>query len=179
VKVTVNIPTAEYRRMSDEELIRRFNELHEVTPVYHLFERYGHLVLGVCLKYTDNPHNARKLTEDLYLKMLGRIKSFHGKETFKPWLFAYLENYGLADAESKIQLSPEFVAAQDKKILEDAVAQLPQEQKICVELYEQNKSYDDVARATGYPIQRIKNLLNIGWQRMRTYFQAHSYKHHV
>jgi RNA polymerase sigma-70 factor (ECF subfamily) len=162
--------------MSDEELVRRFNELHESAPVYHLFDRYGHLILGVCLKYAENGNSAKKLTEDIYLKMLGSSREFHGV-TFKPWLFQYLESCGLADAESKLEIPAVFAAAQEKKILEDALAELPPEQKVVVELYEKSKSYDDVARATGYPVHRIKNLLNVGWQRMKTYFQRHSFRH--
>lgn len=163
--------------MSDEELIRRFNELRETAPAYHLFERYGHLILGVCLKYADNVNSAKMLTEDVYIKMLGNSEDFRAREHFKSWLFHYLESYGLADAQAKLEIPADFAAAHEKKLLEDALAQLPAEQKMVVELYEKDKSYDTVAKATGFPIQRIKNLLNIGWQRIKAYYQTHSFRH--
>lgn len=177
MKVTVHITPSEYRRLSDEELIRRFSELHETAPVYHLFERYGHLILGVCLKYAENANGARKLTEDVFVKMLGDSDDYRATANFKSWLFHYLENYGLADAHARLEIPAGFTAAHEKKIMEDALAQLPPEQKIVVELYEKDKNYDTVAKATGYPIQRIKNLLNIGWQRIKTYYQTHTFRH--
>lgn len=173
----MNITPSEYRRLSDEELIRRYTDLHEPDAINYLFERYGHLVLGTCLKYTDNANKAKRLAEDVFVKMINDLKDPESHYHFKSWLFHYLESYGLADASSKLVIPEPFAHSQKKKVMEDAMAELPADQKICVELYEKNNSYDAIASVTGYPVQRIKNLLNVGMHRIRTYFLTHSYRH--
>lgn len=78
----------DYRRFSDEELVYRYVHRQEVAAVYQLFDRYGHLVLGIALKHTAAATAARDKTQHLFTSLLTNLSGF-SKGLFKDWLLEY------------------------------------------------------------------------------------------
>ena len=54
---------ADYKKLSDEELVHRYVHRHEQVAMNFLFDRYGHLVLGVCLKYLEEENLYNQLEQ--------------------------------------------------------------------------------------------------------------------
>jgi hypothetical protein len=89
MKAKFQIPSSEYRRLSDEELLRRFRDLHERAAVSYLFERYGHIILGICLKKENSISGAQRLTEEIFTKILDAERQKHIRD-FQPWLLKFV-----------------------------------------------------------------------------------------
>ena len=59
-----------------------------------LFQRYTHLVFGVCMKYFKNVDESKDGVMDVFEKILTELKR-HEVENFKPWLYFVAKNHCL------------------------------------------------------------------------------------
>jgi RNA polymerase sigma-70 factor (ECF subfamily) len=184
LKITVPISSAEYRRLSDEELVRRYAELREPEPLYHLFDRYGHIVYGMCLKYSD-ASTAQRKTEEIFTQLTEVFFNGHISH-FKPWLYNYVHEY-LTPASKDVKNKngkdpkPEFtdevdftpVYASMPDLFEDAIStamgKLSKDEKKCIELFYMNdKTYDEIAQETGYKIPQVRQILHSGYETLKS-----------
>ncbi len=116
---------------------------------------------------------------------------------FKPWLFSVVRHYCLRKKEKatrefqkqgelkkdqshfmelREELSLDKTEGIRKEELLDelgkAIAQLKEEQRICVELfYLQDKSYQEIAAISGYPLQKVKSYIQNGKRNLKLYLE--------
>jgi RNA polymerase sigma factor (sigma-70 family) len=184
LKITVPISPSEYRRLSDEELVRRYAELSEPEPLYHLFDRYGHIVYGICLQYGD-ASGAQRKTEEIFTQLSEVLLNGHINH-FKPWLYNYVHDQlstPTKDAKKKdgkpskseftdeVDFTPVYASMPD--LFEDAIAtalaKLSKDERKCIELFYLNdKNYDEIATDTGYKIPQIREFLHSGYETLKT-----------
>ncbi len=160
---------------TDEELVALYAKTSDKNLVGILFERYSHLVLGVCYKYLKNKEESRDAVIIIFEKLLVVLKE-QPINSFKPWLHTVARNYCLmqlrkknrpgteneiAELEEKLQTEDEPThTEQDIQKLETAINQLKPAQKKCIELfYLQQLCYTDVATQTGYSLKEVKSYL--------------------
>lgn len=176
--------TADYRKLSDEELIFRYVHRQEQVAVNCLFERYGHLVFGVCVKYLKNSEAAKDAMQQVFIKLLEDLKRFEIQH-FKPWLYQVAKNYcfmqlrrpipvegneftDAADMESDYELHHKIEQEQLYGRLEAAVNELNAEQKQCIELfYLQKLTYAEIVAKTGYSILQVKSAIQNGKRNLK------------
>jgi RNA polymerase sigma-70 factor (ECF subfamily) len=176
-----------YRKLSDEALIHRYVHRHEEVAVHCLFDRYGHLVYGVCRRYLDQAGAAKEATRHIFIRLLDDLKKYHIPQ-FRPWLYRATKNYCLMQLHKSIHGSAPVVntaceAGFDSDVygriedessvdmLNKAFLELPEEQRRCIELfYRQKINYAGIALKTGYTPQQVKefirngkNLLSVKW----------------
>ena len=178
--------------VSDEELIQLYKNDHDKARVGILFERYSHLVFGVCLKYLKNKDEARDSVINIFEKLMEDLKS-HQVENFKGWLHTVTRNYCLMQlrkvnrpgTESDIdELTWKLKEEQNEEVvvkevqlqqMEKAITQLTDEQKKCIDLfYLQEKCYQEVANITGYTLKQVKSYIQNGKRNLKLLLsQAH------
>ncbi len=158
---------------TDRELISRYKDSRDNTYIGELFQRYTHLVFGVCMKYLKNEENSKDAVMEIFEKLLKDLKK-HDVTNFKSWLYSVAKNFCLMQFREKKSIlkkeetykksNPEIMELvndlhlyngdnKEKQIdtLQEAMGQLNSEQKQCVELfYLQEKSYNEVVKLTGY-----------------------------
>ena len=183
------------KKCSDSEIIRRYIETDNNELVGELFQRYTHLVFGVCMKYLKDADDAQDAVMQIFEKLLTDLKK-HEVQYFKGWLYMVAKNHCLMYLRSKkihVELPRnlsvdedgneestvvEFAyeahlnGEQDKEIqlthLEEAIKELKESQKICVELfYSQEKSYEEVAKMTGYTMKEVKSYIQNGKRNLK------------
>lgn len=185
MKTKLHIGIAEYRKLSDEELIYRYNSRHEYKTMHVLYERYGHLIYGLCMEYTKEADAARSLTEKLFITLLSDVKRFH-IPVFKPWLLKYVKNYCFGQVTTLMQLDEmtdmEEVTEKDinpdevEDILERAVNELDALERRCLDMFYLNDmTHAAIAQATGQPVKQIKQLLQSAKQHLKIKLGALSY----
>ncbi len=170
------MPSADYRKLSDEELIHRFIHRNDHVTINVLFERYGHLVLGVCMKYLKDGEAAKDATQQIFIKLLEDLHKFQ-IEHLKPWLFQVAKNHCLMQLRKAVKVvNNQFVTNEQmdsdeewqRKIetehlyekLEIAITQLNKEQRTCIDLfYSQKLTYAEIASKTKYSLQEVKSHL--------------------
>jgi RNA polymerase sigma factor (sigma-70 family) len=180
---------ADYKKLSDEELVHRFAHKHEQAAVNCLFERYGHMVFGVCLKYLKQTAAAQDATQQIFIKLLEDLVRFK-IENFKPWLFQTTKNHCLMQLRKSIPVSGnEFEAIeakhsdQDLQVklqqeqmfvqLEKELGSLNEEQRSCIELfYLQQHTYATIAAKKGITIQKVKSAIQNGRRNLKLKLQA-------
>jgi RNA polymerase sigma factor (sigma-70 family) len=185
------VASGDYRKLADEELIHRYVHRQEDIAVNVLFERYGHLVLGVCLKYLKEQEAAKDAMQQIFIKLLDDLKRFEVQH-FKSWLYQVCKNYCFMQLRrtqpvvnneliANGEVDMEFEEGWHHKIeqeqlldkLEAAITQLNEEQKCCIELfYLQKLTYAEISAKTGYPILQVKSAIQNGKRNLKIKLEA-------
>lgn len=181
-----------YKDHSDNDLINNFLESHDNEIVGELYKRYGHLVLGLCIKYLKNSDEAQDMVIHIFSGLLSDLKK-HKIQFFKSWLYVYSKNHCLMELRKKQkQLKTELEIKEnvhlvmdfndpshlnDKEhqisVMEKALNELSKEQKVCVELfYLQNKSYQQIEELTGYNNNQVKSHIQNGKRNLKIKMEA-------
>ncbi len=179
------------QQLTDEELITRYRNTGESAYVGELFERYAHLIYGVCKRYLKDEEESRDASMEVFEYLLKELLKYEVR-SFKSWLARSTSNFCLmrirkrksqetkedefkktskedVETESFPHLSNE---AEDKELelqrLESAIGELKDEQKTCVELFFlQGKSYDEVSALTGYSYKQVKSHIQNGKRNLK------------
>ncbi len=185
MKPKTPIPLSEYRKLCDEDVIHRYVHRHEAQAMNCLYERYAHLVLGVCFKYLKDAEAAKDATQQIFIKLLEDLKRFQ-IERFRPWLMQVTRNYCLMQLRGSLQVHnntialPEAMEFEEEEHqaavahetllqeLEGALETLSGPQKECVTLfYLKKKTYAEIAAQTGYAITEVKSHIQNGRRNLK------------
>lgn len=151
-----------------------------------IFERYSFLVMGLCLKYLKDHMKSEDLMMHVFEHLPEKIQR-NEITNFKSWLYSVAKNeclmqlrkknISLTDTE-KIILSQEDDSEETLKLallteeklvlLESAINELKDEHKVCLtHFYLERKSYDEVARVTGYELNQVKSHIQNGKRNLK------------
>lgn len=171
-------------QLHDDELIKRYQSDQQSDILGVLYERYAHLVYGVCMKYLKNQEDAKDATMQIFEKL---IQDLHKHEIiyFKAWLYKVAQNHCLMQLRQRtyITYTEEFTAApvefmnplhpkQLEEIqfekMEQALHLLPPEQRQCIDLfYLQKKSYVEIMQQTGFTFMQVKSFIQNGKRNLK------------
>jgi RNA polymerase sigma-70 factor (ECF subfamily) len=171
-----------YREKSDEELIAIYKDGQHSECIGVLYERYGHLVMGACMKYLKNPTEAEDLTmhifEGLHQKLLKHEITF-----FKSWIYMVTKNECFMLFRKKgintttvdqIELKEEEqneelqVKEQQLTILEEVIPSLKEDQRICIELfYIREMSYQQISDHLNMSLMQVKSAIQNGKRNLK------------
>lgn len=179
------------KNLSDEELIEKFLDSGNKHYFGVLFQRYTHLVFGACMKYLKNKDESEDAVMDIFEKLMSELKA-HEVRNFKGWLYTVSRNHCLMKirSEKKMQMDnnqekldglvvemPEPMHLSNKvkeemelTNLEQAMTQLSEEQRRCLELfYLQEKCYNEVATITKFSLNEVKSYIQNGKRNLKNY----------
>lgn len=159
-----------------------------------LYNRYSHLVFGLCLKYLKDEDAAKDAVLTLFEKLIADLRH-REVATFQHWLYAVSKNHCLMilrnegrEAKRKVVYHHEVSAhvLEENDILshtqmretgllklEAAITKLNDEQKQCITLfYLKEKSYKEIVETTGFSIGEVKSHLQNGRRNLRLILEA-------
>ncbi len=178
---------SKYKNYTDTEVINNYLQSNDSQCIGELYNRYSHLVLGLCIKYLKNKDDASDMVITIFTGLMSDLKK-HKISYFKSWLYVYSKNSCLMalrkrQSELKKELdlkenftlimdfsNPEHLIEKETQInhLENAIFQLNKEQKICIELfYLQSKSYQEIEKLTGYTNNEVKSHIQNGKRNLK------------
>lgn len=179
-------------QLSDLELVNGYKSSGDNSYMAVLYQRYLHLMYGVCMKYLKDQDESKDAVQQIFEKLLLDINR-HEISHFKSWLHTVTKNHCLMHLRSEkstfdkkeelkkdfpIVMEKDFVLHQDSetntenelKNLEIGITELNEKQKICIELfYLQEKSYVEVAEMTGYSLNEVKSFIQNGKRNLKNY----------
>lgn len=183
------------KQESDAELIAMYRNSGNTAYIGELFQRYTHLVFGVCMKYFKNAEESKDGVMDVFEKILTELKR-HEVENFKPWLYFVAKNYCLMKLRKETALHihqegfkrfyGDFMEFEDMahllngkaddaqviEFLKSGIQQLRDEQRQCIELfYFETKSYQQIVDETGYSMLQVKSFLQNGKRNLKIHLQ--------
>ena len=184
-------PGLDIKSFSDEELIYRYKNTTDNQIISELFERYTHLVFGVCMKYLKNEEESKDAVMQVFEQLFTKLKT-QEIQNFKSWIYTVTKNFCLmkiryeqsvrkykdeyyANMQQEIMESTELFHPLNKEELNDripklkkGIEQLKSDQRKCIELlYLQDKSYKEVADITGYSMKQVKSYIQNGKRNLK------------
>ncbi len=177
----------ELNSLDDNSLLTKYKHTENNYIVGVLFQRYTHLIFGVCMKYLKNEDDAQDASMQLFEKLLIDLKKYEIKQ-FKPWLQMVCKNYCLMQLRSKSSKNNHFkefekdivelnyqlhLTIEDRKeteltLMEDCIKKLNNEQRLCIELFFlQEKSYTEVSQITSLTMNNVKSYIQNGKRNLK------------
>ena len=182
--------------VSDELLLKEYHESHDMRVIGTLYERYTHLIFGLCKNYLKDSKLAEDSFMDIFEILIEKLKTAEVRN-FKGWIYTVSKNHCLMQLRSekikKVNLDyferktePEFMESeesphlneeeleQNRLLLLDALGSLNDEQKRCIELkYLEFRSYEEVTELTGFNLNQVKSFIQNGKRNMLTIIKRH------
>lgn len=178
-----------YQDQSDEKLMQAFRESGNLEELGVLYERYMHLVYGVCLKYFEDRAEAQDGVTAIFEKLIIDLPK-HEVGNFKSWLYVLTKNFCLMQIRSKkstdkkeekwVQEQDLFVESEETlhpidedrntldRALKDCIEELKAEQKKCIQLfYYENFSYKEVSEQLKMEEKKVKSYIQNGKRNLK------------
>jgi RNA polymerase sigma-70 factor (ECF subfamily) len=181
-----------YKELDDKELISLYRRKQDRKAMGALFERYSHLVFGVCMKYFRDEDESKDATLQVFEKTMHDLNRFE-IDKFSAWIHKVARNHCLMQLRSRkimIPVDDEAGISPDRAmgagfsehpddiddtesqltLLEEAIGNLNEEQRICIELfYLKRYCYQDVAEIGGFSLNEVKSHIQNGKRNLKQY----------
>ena len=172
-------------QLSDEALIDGLARSDE-TALAELYDRYGRAAYGLALRVLRDPTLAEDAVQEAFLQVWRSADRFQaGRAQVGTWLLTFVhrravdlvrreEHRRTEPAESApVATGPGADEAAEQRskreIVQDALRQLPQEQREAIELaYYGGYTQSELAERLGEPLGTIKSRMFAGLKRLRT-----------
>ncbi|MDX6458359.1 MAG: polymerase sigma-70 factor, subfamily [Acidobacteriaceae bacterium] len=177
------------RQASDEELMERLRA-HDSEALDHLFRRYGRLVMGIAFRTLRDHGEAEDTVQDTFLYIYRRAVLFDAqKGTAKAWIVqvafhrsldkkSYLARRGFhlgTEIDStddtlsgNTDLDREVGGRLNRAKLEEAFAELPQEQRRTLELFFfEGMDMREIAGKLSESVGNVRHYYYRGLERLR------------
>jgi RNA polymerase sigma factor (sigma-70 family) len=160
----------EHNHLSDEILVEMISISNDTVLFGVLYDRYEHVVYNKCYGFVFSVDEAKDLTQDVFLHVFVKLKTFKGNSKFSTWLYSvtynFCVNYLNRDKERKISAYSDQVENNNRLTievneyslfqmksdrLEKALLLIPPEDKMILQL----KYQDDIS------IKELQNTLHI------------------
>jgi len=175
----------QYDHISDADLLGHYRSDGNREWIGILLERYTLLLLGVCMKYLKDEHEARDCVQQIFLKVLTEVSKYR-IEFFKSWLYMVAKNHCLMRLRDKgarvvkelsetmplpAETADSAGRVEDEKrynLLESSIEELSEEQKQCVILfYLKKNSYSQISEKTGFSPMQVKSYIQNGKRNLK------------
>jgi RNA polymerase sigma factor (sigma-70 family) len=180
------------QEQDDAELIRRYKISADLDVLGQLYNKYMHLVFGVCINYLKDEEASKDAVMQIFEELIQKLK-IHEVQNFKSWLHVLTRNHCLMairknSKNETVSLEDTFVENTDfvhldmddtkeskLSVMEQCMEKLPQEQKVTVDLfYLQEKCYKEVADITGYDMLKVKSYIQNGKRNLKICIERNS-----
>ncbi|MFD0752098.1 RNA polymerase sigma factor [Mucilaginibacter calamicampi] len=171
-----------YSRSADEVLLLKYRETGDLEVLAALYEKYMHLVYGLCIKYLKDKDSSKDAVMQIFEELI--IKSArHEVSNFKSWLHVLTRNFCLSQMRSVKNKQKESLDAVDNMSdgvqhdqgwddemwkLDQCKQKLSQEQRTSIELFFiADKCYKEIADSTGYDVKEVKSYIQNGKRNLK------------
>lgn len=176
----------------DLALIASYQQTGDLEMLGVLYNRYMHLVFGVCFNYFKDEELSKDAVMQIFEELVVKLKT-HQVQNFKSWLHVLSRNHCLmalrkssknqmVSLEDNVVENDDFVHLDidDAKetqltVMEKCMETLPEEQRKSVDLfYLQEKCYKEVAELTGYDLLKVKSYIQNGKRNLKICIEKNS-----
>ncbi|MEZ5497999.1 MAG: RNA polymerase sigma factor [Steroidobacteraceae bacterium] len=149
----------------------------------HVFERYERRVLQLCCSLLGDRQLAEDAAQESFINIWRGLPRFDGRAALSTWIYAIVRNTCFSAArrpahrnrhrnvaidgldDSALLAGEPAPSAVDERLVQQAVAALPERQRQVLQLYYwQDRSVDEVAAMLAMPSGTVKTLLHRGRQ---------------
>ncbi|MES2650872.1 MAG: sigma-70 family RNA polymerase sigma factor [Bacteroidota bacterium] len=184
--------TSKTNTQDDLALIAIYQQSGDLEVLGVLYNRYMHLVFGVCFNYFKDEEQSKDAVMQIFEELVVKLK-VHQVQNFKSWLHVLSRNHCLmalrkSSKNPTVSLEDNFVENNDfvhldiddaketqLTVMEKCMETLPEEQRKSVDLfYLQEKCYKEVADITGYDMLKVKSYIQNGKRNLKICIEKNS-----
>jgi len=88
-------------QVSDQELVRLFLCTNDHQYFTQLYTRHRQRVYQQCLSYTNNADDAEDFVQEIFLRLMQKLRGYRGEAQFTTWLRSLVTNYCLDQIRRK------------------------------------------------------------------------------
>ncbi len=82
-----------YAHLSDEELVEQIVANNDPLLFGKLYDRYAKMVYNKCFGFATSESEAEDLTQDVFLQLFIKLRTFKGRSKFSTWLYFFTYNF--------------------------------------------------------------------------------------
>ncbi|MBD2756988.1 RNA polymerase sigma factor [Spirosoma validum] len=171
---------------SDDELIRQHLTQQPNQCFEELYKKYVDKVYQRCLFMTKDAEQAQDFTQDVFIKVFGKLDDFQQRSSFSTWINVIAYNY----CADQIRLAKRLPTTSIDERLEDSLGESgearvqeesldlarqaltslpPQEQLLLRQKYEQGLSLEELARIHQLTLSAVKMRLKRSREKIQYY----------
>lgn len=184
--------TSKTNPQDDLALIASYQQSGDLEVLGVLYNRYMHLVFGVCFNYFKDEELSKDAVMQIFEELVVKLR-VHQVQNFKSWLHVLSRNHCLmalrkSSKNPTVSLEDNFVENDDfvhldiddaketqLTVMEKCMETLPEEQRKSVDLfYLQEKCYKEVAEITGYDMLKVKSYIQNGKRNLKICIEKNS-----
>jgi RNA polymerase sigma factor (sigma-70 family) len=184
--------TSRLKQLDDAALIAQYKATGDLEILGVLYNRYMHLVFGVCLNYLKDEEQSKDAVMQIFEELIVKVK-LHEIQNFKSWLHVLSRNHCLmilrkASKNNTVSMDDIFMEntdfvhldiddtkEQQLSVMEKCMETLTSEQRVCVDLfYLQEKCYKEVAEITGFDMLKVKSYIQNGKRNLKICIEKNS-----
>ena len=171
-----------FREVEDRDLILR-SQKGDVDAYNVLVSRWEKRIFSYLLRSVGVREDAMDLAQDTFLKAYRGLSKLDDVERFPQWLFRIAHNEAISlhrrkrpvggedELEVAASFSPELrtrAAAETTVMVEQALANLPEEQReaVALKVY-QGFKFHEIAEITGAPLSTVKSRVYSGFEALK------------
>ena len=161
-----------YVHLSDEELVKQIVADNDPMLFGKLYDRYVKMVYNKCYGFAKSADEAEDLTQDVFLQLFIKLRTFKGKSKFSTWLYSFTYNFCVnyvnRNKQLKIWDKSVQVESSEYKLTEEVPDESLFEMKAdklkkCLEIISaEERSILLLKYQDGASIKELVNLLDIG-----------------
>jgi RNA polymerase sigma-70 factor (ECF subfamily) len=156
-----------------------------------LYHHYSRRVYSLCLRILGNPADAEDVTQEVFLQVYRKLKTFRGDSAFTTWLYRLTVNAALmhlrksvvrheqAEEDEQIKSLTDTAARErrnrmlDRLALEHAIRALPPGYRTVFILHDiEGYEHEEIARMLGISVGTTKSQLHKARLRLRELLTA-------
>jgi len=177
---------------SDSDLVMAYQSQNDREALGILFQRYMHLVYGLCLKYLKSREESQDAVMNIFELLTKKLKT-QEVTYFKSWLYIVAKNHCLMalrkksnsqelnglvmENEAALHPNDENALDEDLDALKDCLKGLKDKQKECVSLfYLKQKSYEEITHTTSFSLKEVKSSIQNGKRNLKNCLEAQHVK---
>ncbi len=166
------------KALSKEILVRAAGG--DVSSFESIYKTYSGFVYNVAIRMTSNQHNAEEITQEVFLTIYRKLKSFSFESSFKTWVYRitvngsinYLKKISaerhkinqskmeLKQSEGPDQIGKMMNQEYQEKVISSMLASLNPDQRICIILRNlEGLSYEEIAKTLKININTVRSRL--------------------
>lgn len=173
---------------SDTNLLETYLQTGNIEVLGELYNRYIHLVYGVCLKYLKNREDSKDAVNKIFEKLITELSKYN-IENFRSWLYVVVKNFCRMELRKKqtqqkhfdtysrhlFMESTSFLHPIDEErddMLEEKLKQciekLKKQQRTCIEMfYFEQKCYQEISQALQLQNNKVKSYIQNGRRNLK------------
>lgn len=177
-----------HKPQDDSELLKKYLSTGDLELLGTLYNRYIHLVYGVCLKYFKDREKSKDAVNEIFEKLIKEVSRFE-IQNFRSWLYVLVKNHCLMEIRRARNEQKRFDQFSHDRFMEsvdirhpideerdDALEErlikcmekLKQEQYSCIRLfYYENCCYKEIAGKLGIEEKKVKSYIQNGKRNLK------------